>query len=257
MNRKSYKTVVISDVHLGTSHSKVTEVCNFLESVKCQKLILNGDIIDGWHLQKRNGKKNPWKKKHTVFFKVIMKMMERDGTEIIYIRGNHDDFLDSIAPFRFANIRILNYYILISNDKKYFITHGDVFDRVTTGIRWLAKIGDVGYNILLRLNKFVNKRRMKKGLPYYSLSQKIKSQVKQAVAYISDYEYQLVQFAWSKKMSGIICGHIHQPDNKMMQGVHYLNSGDWVESLTALTEDFNGKWEIYYYDKNLINLEEE
>jgi UDP-2,3-diacylglucosamine pyrophosphatase LpxH len=257
MNRTKHKTVILSDIHLGTSHSKSRELCQFLKSISCKKLILNGDIIDGWYLQKKNGKKNVWKKKHTEFFKVIIKMMEKDGTEIIYIRGNHDDFLDSIAPFRFANIRILNYYILRSKDKKYFVTHGDVFDKITTGIRWLAKIGDIGYSLLLRLNKYVNEKRMKRGQPYYSLSQKIKHQVKQAVAYISDYEHQLVQFAWSKKMDGIICGHIHHPANKMMQGIHYLNSGDWVESLTALTEDFEGNWEIYYYDKNLIKLDEE
>lgn len=257
MNRTPYKTVILSDIHLGTPHSKAKEVCTFLESIKCRKLILNGDIIDGWYLQKKNGKKNTWKKKHTFFFKIIIKMMERDGTNVIYIRGNHDDFLDMIAPFRFANIRVLNFYILKSNDKRYYVTHGDIFDSITTGLRWLAKIGDVGYSILLRLNKIINKRRLRKGLPYYSLSQIIKKQVKQAVSYVSDYENELVRLAKSKKMDGVICGHIHQPANDMIQGIHYLNSGDWVESLTALTEDHEGNWEIYYFDKNLINLEEE
>ena len=251
MNRTSYRTVVLSDIHLGTRHSKSRELCQFLSGIRCNKLILNGDIIDGWYPQKKNGK-NSWQKHHTDFFRVILKMMQNDGTEIIYIRGNHDDFLDSIAPFRFLNIRILNFYILRSNDKKYYVTHGDIFDTVTTGIRWLAKVGDIGYSILLRLNRIVNQRRIKKGLPYYSLSQKIKKQVKQAVSYISDYENELVRLAKSKKMDGVICGHIHQSANEMIQGIHYLNSGDWVESLTALTEDSEGNWSIYHFDKNQI-----
>lgn len=254
MNRKAYKTIVLSDIHLGAPHSKVEEVCHFLEGVKCKKLILNGDIIDGWHLQKGN-KKHSWKKKHTAFFKQIIKMMERDDMKVIYVRGNHDDFLDTVVPFRFANIRVLNFYIHKSNDKRYYVTHGDIFDSVTTGMKWLAKIGDIGYSILLRLNKYVNKRRLKKGLPYDSLSQKVKKQVKQAVSYISDFENQLAKLAKSKKMDGVICGHIHQSANEMIQGVHYLNSGDWVESLTALTEDFEGNWDIYHYDKNLIRLD--
>lgn len=251
MIRKEFKTIVLSDIHLGTPHSKAEEVCNFLESVRCKKLILNGDIVDGWYLQKGN-KKHQWKKKHTRFFKQIIKMMETDDTKVIYIRGNHDDFLDAVAPFRFANIRVLNFYVHKSKDRRYYVTHGDIFDSVTTGMKWLAKVGDVGYSILLRLNKYVNRRRRKKGLPYYSLSQKVKKQVKQAVSYVSDYENELVKLARSKKMDGVICGHIHQAANEMYQDIHYLNSGDWVESLTALTEDFDGNWDIFHYDKNLI-----
>jgi len=251
MSLTSYKTIVLSDIHLGTPHSKVTEVCRFLETVSCRKLILNGDIVDGWYLQKGN-RRNPWQKKHTAFFKQIIRMMERDDTKVIYIRGNHDDFLNAVAPFRFANIRVLNFYIHKSNDKRYYVTHGDVFDSVTTGMKWLAKVGDVGYSILLSLNKYVNRRRIKNGLPYYSLSQAVKKQVKQAVSYVSDYENQLAKLARAKKMDGVICGHIHQAANEMIQGIHYLNSGDWVESLTALTEDFDGNWQVYSYDKNLI-----
>lgn len=256
MARQTFKTIVLSDIHLGTSHSKAVEVCDFLDSVTCKKLILNGDIVDGWQLQK-GGRSNSWKKKHTAFFKRVMKMMGRDDTEVIYVRGNHDDFLDTVVPFRFANIRVVNFYVHKSAGKNYYVTHGDIFDSVTTGMRWLAKIGDVGYSVLLRLNKIVNKRRLKKGLPYFSLSQHVKKQVKQAVSYISDFETELVKLAKAKKMDGVICGHIHQAANEMIHGVHYLNSGDWVESLTALTEDFNGNWEIYYFNKNLIQIDED
>lgn len=251
MNRTAYRTVVVSDIHLGTSHSKSGELCEFLSGIKCDKLILNGDIIDGWYIQKNNGRK-VWKKKHTDFFREIMKMMQHDGTEVIYIRGNHDEFLNHLVPFQFINIRILNYYILDSNQKRYYVTHGDIFDSITTGMRWLAKIGDVGYTILLGLNKFINKRRIKRGKQYYSLSQKIKMQVKQAVSYISDFESELVRLARSKNLDGVICGHIHHPANEMIDGVHYLNSGDWVESLSALTEDFDGNWAVYRYDQNKI-----
>lgn len=251
MQKPAYKTIVLSDVHLGTTHSKATELCEFIDSVKCEKLILNGDIIDGWHLQK-GGKKGKWRKKHTAFFKSVIQMMDKYDTEVIYVRGNHDDFLDAVVPFNFFNIQIVNYHVHRSFDKEYYVTHGDIFDSITTGARWLARIGDVGYDILLHINKIVNKRRLKRGLPYFSLSQKIKKQVKQAVSYISDYEDQLAKLAKSKKMDGIICGHIHQSANYYIQGVHYLNSGDWVESLTALTEDFDGNWEVYHFDKTKI-----
>lgn len=251
--RTYYRTIVLSDIHLGTVHSKAKEVCDFLEQVQCKTLILNGDIIDGWALQK--AKKNGWKKKHTNFFKQIIKMMSRDNTKVIYLRGNHDDFLDNVLPFKFVNINIVNSYTLLSNNKRYLVTHGDIFDNITSGFNWLAKIGDIGYTFLLWLNKYVNKRRLRKGLPYYSISQKVKHQVKQAVSYISDYENELVKFAQNRKAQGIICGHIHQPADRMINDIHYLNSGDWVESLTALTEDDNGKWEIFHYDKNKINLD--
>lgn len=134
--RTYYPTVVLSDIHLGTSHSKTIEVSNFLKSVNCDRLILNGDIIDGWHLRKAGTKK--WQAKHTDFFKVIMKMMENFGTEVIYVRGNHDDFLDSLVPMTFYNVKIVKEYILETHGKRYYVTHGDLFDRVTTQMKWLA-----------------------------------------------------------------------------------------------------------------------
>lgn len=245
--RPHYRTIVLSDIHLGTTHSKVDEVSDFLSSVDCDRLILNGDIIDGWHLQKSGVKK--WKSQHTRFFKIIMKMMEKCGTEIIYVRGNHDDFLDNLAPLQFANISIVKDYILESNGRHYFVTHGDVFDKVTTEMKWLARLGDVGYTILLWMNGMYNKYRAKHGKPYYSLSQAIKHKVKSAVIYISDFESVLVDFARKRDCEGVICGHIHHPENRMIDGIHYLNSGDWVETLSALTEDENGNWEVVDYSE--------
>ena len=233
-----------SDIHLGTSHSKVAEVSHFLSTVNCDRLILNGDIIDGWHLQKSGVKR--WNAEHTRFFKVIMKMMEKCGTEIIYVRGNHDDFLDNLAPLHFSNIRIVKDYTLESAGRRYFVTHGDVFDKVTTEMKWLAKLGDVGYTLLLWLNGFYNRYRAGRET-LFSLSQAIKQKVKTAVSYISDFETVLVDFARQRQCDGVICGHIHHPENRMIGGIHYLNSGDWVETMSALTEDEQGNWQVVYY----------
>lgn len=250
--RTYYPTIVLSDIHMGSGHSHTEEVTFFLKHVDCDRLILNGDIIDGWQLQKQ-GKK--WETKHTDFFKVLMKMMENRGTEIIYVRGNHDDFLDRVAPLCIYNVSIVTNYQFQSHGKKYYVTHGDIFDTITTNMRWLAKLGDVGYTLLLWLNRIYNKRRAKLGKPYYSLSQKVKSKVKSAVSYMSDFEKELVALAESKKADAIICGHIHQAADKWYGDIRYLNSGDWVESLTALVEDKNGEWKIVTYEAWLKELE--
>lgn len=243
LKQNHYRTIVISDVHLGTKASKAKELVRFLKTNTCDKLILNGDIIDGWRLRK-SGK---WKKKHTRFFKVIMKMMENHNTKVIYTRGNHDDFLDNVLPLQIGGLTICKDYLHVSEGKKYWVIHGDIFDSITTNLKWLAKLGDVGYTFLLWLNKMYNNRRRKNGLAYQSLSQRIKGKVKTAVSYISDYETELVKLARARNYDGIICGHIHHPSINNMKGVMYLNSGDWVESLSALVEDMEGRWKIVNY----------
>ncbi|MCD8261175.1 MAG: metallophosphoesterase, partial [Bacteroides sp.] len=149
--RTYYPTVVLLDIHLGSSYSRTEEVTEFLKSINCDRLILNGDIIDGWQLQKGGSKK--WKSKHTDFFKVIMKMMENFGTEVIYVRGNHDDFLDSLAPMTFYNVKIVKEFIYTSHGRNYYVTHGDIFDTVTTRMKWLSMLGDMDYTFLLWINK--------------------------------------------------------------------------------------------------------
>ena len=250
--QKFYPTIVISDVHLGTEHSKTEQLAQFLRTVNCNTLILNGDIIDGWQLQK--GGRNQWKHEQTDLFKIMMKMMENYNTKIVYVRGNHDDFIDMIAPFSFANIEIVKDYTHERNGKRYYITHGDVFDHITSNMRWLAKLGDVGYTFLLWVNRVYNLHRAKKGLEYFSLSQLIKQKVKSAVSYISDFENELVALANNRNADGIICGHIHQPANKMIDGIHYLNSGDWVETMSALLEHEDGSWEVYMHTEQNRNL---
>ena len=171
------------------------------------------------------------------------------------MRGNHDDFLDSIAPIDFANLHIVKEYVLDGADgKRYFVTHGDIFDRVTTQMKWLAHLGDLGYTFLLWFNGIYNRYRAHRGKPYYSLSQHIKQRVKSAVSYISDFETTLAEFAVSRRCDGIICGHIHHPDNRYYGQIHYLNSGDWVETMSALTESTEGDWNIVYYAE--VELEE-
>ncbi|HEY4786050.1 MAG TPA: UDP-2,3-diacylglucosamine diphosphatase [Bacteroidales bacterium] len=243
--RNHYKTIVLSDIHLGSKNSKAKEVVRFLKKNTCDTLILNGDIIDGWQI-KKGGK---WKKKHTRFFRVVLKMMEKKETEVIYLRGNHDDFMDTIAPFTFGNLQIVKEYILERKGKRYLVLHGDIFDAITSHLKWLAILGDIGYNLLLWINKIYNNRRIRKGLPYYSLSQVVKQKVKRAVSYISNYETELVKLARKKECDGVICGHIHHPAITEYDDITYMNSGDWVESLTALVESYKGKWEIIYYSE--------
>jgi UDP-2,3-diacylglucosamine pyrophosphatase LpxH len=245
-----YKTIVLSDIHLGIKASKAKEVVHFLKHHKCETLILNGDIIDGWQLRK-SGK---WKKQHSNFFKHIIGLTSKKKCQIIYLRGNHDDFLEEILPLKIGNFSIKKHYTHFGVNKKYFVTHGDIFDNVTTKLKWIAKLGDVGYTFLLWLNRHYNTYREKRGLPYYSLSQVVKAKVKSAVSFISDYENELVKVAKARHCGGIICGHIHQPAIKVIDGIDYLNSGDWVESLTVLVEDIDGNWKIIYYQEWLTEF---
>lgn len=238
-----YKTLVISDVHLGTKGSKSKEIARFLKQFQCDNLILNGDIIDGWQLKKSGS----WKRKHTRFFNRILKLIEQHQTSVFYLRGNHDDFLDQILPLQIGRLQILSEMTYESNGKKYFITHGDIFDSITTNLRWIAYLGDLGYTFLLWLNRIVNYYRFRSGLPYFSFSQYVKGKVKQAVSFVDDYEKELAKMAKSKGCDGIICGHIHKAENRMIEGIHYLNSGDWVETMSALAEDHEGNWELIYY----------
>jgi UDP-2,3-diacylglucosamine pyrophosphatase LpxH len=239
-----YKTLVLSDLHLGTNMSKAKELVRFLKVNTCDTLILNGDIIDGWRL-KKSGR---WKKRDTRFFRILIKMIEKYNTKVIYIRGNHDDFLDSITPFEIGNLSIRKDYIYESFNKRYYVTHGDIFDRITTHMKWVAMLGDIGYSLLLWLNKQYNNKRIRKGMPYHSISQAIKHRVKRAVNYISSFQEELIRIAKKKHCGGVICGHIHQPAIRKEQDVLYLNSGDWVESMSALAEHYDGKWEILYYE---------
>lgn len=240
------RTVIISDVHLGTHDCKAREVNHFLKYTRCDKLILNGDIIDGWRLKQAGY----WPKTHTRFIRLILKKMEKRGTEIIYLRGNHDDVLAKFLPIAFENLHIVEDHVHESADgKRYFVLHGDVFDTVTKNFVFLAYLGDWGYRALMRLNRFYNSWRAWRGKEYYSISKAIKARVKQAVSHVSNFEQHIAELAKSRGCTGVMCGHIHTAADRMMGEVHYLNSGDWVESLTAIVEHYDGRFELIEFAK--------
>jgi UDP-2,3-diacylglucosamine pyrophosphatase LpxH len=226
-----YKTIIVSDIHLGTKDSQAKEFIKFLDEHPTEQLILNGDIVDGWALQR--GSK--WKKQHT---KVILKLLELSKkTDIVWIRGNHDDFLSDFFMIKMSNITLCEDYMIGIKRKKYLIFHGDILDVFSSTWKWIAKIGSVGYDIALTLNTWYNKYRSWRGLPYYSISKHIKDKVKSAVSFILDFEENAAKIAKQRKCSGVIIGHIHTAEDRMIGDIHYLNSGDWVESKTAILID--------------------
>lgn len=238
-----FKTIILSDIHLGTKHCQATQVCDFLKHCKAERIILNGDIIDGWALKRQGG----WKKEHTRFIRLILKRIEKKGTEVIYLRGNHDDIMERFLPLNFGSLSLVDEYIHETTSGRYLVIHGDVFDSVTQNTKWIAVLGDKGYQFLMTVNRLYNRYRAWRGKDYYSLSKKIKAKVKQAVSYISDFEEQVERLARDRGCDGIICGHIHTPANKHIGKIHYLNSGDWVESSTAIVEHQDGSFEVLNY----------
>ena len=226
----------MSDLHLGARQSQTDKIIKFLEENQADTLILNGDIIDGWAL-KGNGK---WTKDCTKIFRKFMKMSEKD-TKVVYIRGNHDDFLKDFIPFKLNNIRIVRKYVHNGIDgRKYFCFHGDVLDFVIMEARWLAVIGGWSYDIVIKFNTIYNKIRKWFKLPYHSLANTIKQSVKGAINFVSDFEENAKGLTKQKGYDVAVCGHIHHPKLEN----DYMNSGDFCENSTCLVEDYNGEWKI-------------
>jgi UDP-2,3-diacylglucosamine pyrophosphatase LpxH len=232
-----YQAIVVSDLHLGTKDSKAEEFIEFIDTHPTDLLILNGDIIDGWAINR--GAK--WKKQHT---KVISKLLQLSNkTQIIWIRGNHDEFIQDFIGTNLGRIEIKEDYRLtiqrwVENDvyrnENYYVFHGDVVDVFITKYKWLSKIGAIGYDFALTLNRWYNTYRKWRNLPYQSISQKIKGGVKAATNYINDFEITALSMAHKKGCNGVICGHIHQPEDRIINGHRYLNSGDWIENMSAI-----------------------
>jgi UDP-2,3-diacylglucosamine pyrophosphatase LpxH len=232
----NWKTIIMSDLHLGARQSQTDKIISFLDNNTTEKLILNGDIIDGWAL-KGNGK---WTKDCTKIFRKFMKMSEKN-TKVVYIRGNHDDFLKDFIPFKLNNIRIVRKYIHTGIDnRKYFCFHGDVLDFVIMEARWLAVIGGWSYDIVIKFNTIYNKIRKWFKLPYHSLANTIKQSVKGAINFVSDFEQNAKGLTKQKGYDVAVCGHIHHPKIEN----DYMNSGDFCENSTCLVEDYNGEWKI-------------
>jgi len=218
----------MSDLHLGARQSQTDKVLKFLEENESETLILNGDIIDGWAL-KSGGK---WKSECTKIFRKFMKRSEK-GTKVVYIRGNHDDFLKPFVPFTLSNIEIVRKYTHIGADgRKYYCFHGDVLDFIIMKVRWLAVLGGWSYDFVIKLNTLYNKIRR--------TFNDIKQSVKGAINFVSDFEENAKGLTKEKECDVAVCGHIHQPKLE----IDYMNSGDFCENSTCLVEDFNGKWHI-------------
>jgi UDP-2,3-diacylglucosamine pyrophosphatase LpxH len=245
-----FKTIFLSDVHLGTPDCKVREVNDFLRRTRCQKLVLNGDIIDAWHLRR----KVQWNSAHTRFVRLVLRKIEKEGTEVVYLRGNHDDLLHRFLPLRLGRLQIVNEHIHESPHGRYLVVHGDGFDHVTSNHPWVAVLGAIGYGWLLQLNRVWNWGCRVTGREPFSLSKYIKARVKQAICWTGRYEEQLQELARQRKCQGIICGHIHTPADKRVGEIHYLNSGDWVESLTAAVEHLDRRFEVITYQQFLQQL---
>ena len=238
-----YRTIFISDVHLGTRDCKAEELNNFLKHNSCETLYLVGDIIDGWRIQQNKWR---WKQSHTNVIRRILGASKRD-TKVIYIAGNHDEFLRPMLSygFSFGNIEICNRYTHEGIDgKKYLVVHGDMFDGITKVAPWLSFLGDKAYDFILAVNTRYNWLRHRLGFGYWSVSKYLKLQIKRAVSYIFQFESNVTDYCRRKGYDGIICGHIHTAEIKNIDGIIYMNDGDWVESCTALVEHHDGRWEI-------------
>lgn len=235
-----YRSIFISDIHLGTKRARTAELLEFLRSTESDQLYIVGDFIDNWSLRKAWY----WDQLHN---DVIQKLLRkaRKGTKLVYIPGNHDENFRNFLNLRFGRVAVLEETVhLCANGKRYLVLHGDKFDGVVRFAPWLARLGDTAYEFSMELNAAVNGVRRFLRLPYWSLSAYLKNRVKKAVEFISHFEVAVVREARARNCHGVICGHIHTPDDRLIDGIHYLNDGDWVESCTALVEHADGTFEI-------------
>ncbi|MFM5885704.1 MAG: UDP-2,3-diacylglucosamine diphosphatase [Novosphingobium sp.] len=234
--KRKCRTIWISDIHLGTRGCNADLLLDFLRAHECETLYLVGDIVDGWRLKKGWY----WPDAHSEVVRRVLKMAHR-GTRVVLIAGNHDEMLRPYAGLSFGGVEIALEAIHVTADKRrLLITHGDAFDVVVLYHRWLAFLGDQAYELLLRGNVLLNAVRRRLKMPYWSLSSYLKKRVKNAVAFIGEFEEAVAHAARERHVDGVVCGHIHCAEIRQIGGVTYYNDGDWVESCTALVEDFNG-----------------
>ncbi len=246
--KRKVELVVISDTHLGTYGCHAKEILQYLNSVKPKKLVLNGDIIDIWQFRKRY-----FPKAHLQIIKKILAFASK-GTKVYYITGNHDEKMRRFSDTKMGNIQILDKLVLNLDGKKAWFFHGDIFDASIQHTKWIAKLGGWGYDFLILFNRFLNVCLAKLGKEKYSLSKKIKDSVKGAVKFVSNFEQSATDLAIDNEYDYVVCGHIHQPiirEVKNKKGsCTYLNSGDWIENLTAL-EYNNEQWTLYHFNEKL------
>ncbi|MEW5728318.1 MAG: UDP-2,3-diacylglucosamine diphosphatase [Pseudomonadota bacterium] len=240
---RRYRAIWISDVHLGTRGCKAEFLLDFLKNTDSDDLYLVGDIVDGWRL-KRSWY---WPQAHN---DVVQKLLRkaRKGTRVIFVPGNHDEFAREYLEHSFGDIQVMDHAVHETADgKKLLVLHGDRFDGVVKYAKWLAHLGDWAYTLALTLNHWFNLARRRLGYPYWSLSAYLKHKVKNAVAFIADFEAAMAEEARRAGVDGVVCGHIHHAETRMVDGILYCNDGDWVESCTALVEHFDGRIEILHW----------
>jgi UDP-2,3-diacylglucosamine pyrophosphatase LpxH len=245
--KREVEVVILSDIHLGTYGCHAKELVAYLKSVSPKVLILNGDVIDGWAFSKRY-----FPNSHMAVLSEFFKMMKK-GTQVIYITGNHDEFLRKYTDLSMGNLFLTDKYLLEIEGKKHWIFHGDVFDHTTSGgAKFIAKLGGMGYDWLILVNRAINWVLEKFGKGKVSLSKKVKNSVKKAVKFIGDFEKKATEIAINNHYDYVICGHIHQPADKIWTtekgSVHYLNSGDWIENLSWLEFD-KGNWNLKFFNE--------
>ena len=250
--KRKLDIVVISDVHLGTFGCRATELNNYLKTINPKTIILNGDIIDIWQFNKRY-----FPKPHMKVIKQLMSFIT-SGTKVYYITGNHDEMLRKFKGFRLGSFEIVNKVILDIDGKKGWFFHGDVFDVTMQHSKWLAKLGGIGYDTLIMITTAVNWISEKLGYGKLSFSKKIKNSVKSAIKFINNFETTASDIAIEEGYDYVVCGHIHQPEIKEIENNNgktlYLNSGDWIENLTAL-EYHNGTWKLYSYLEDQLTID--
>ncbi|QZP09710.1 UDP-2,3-diacylglucosamine diphosphatase [Caenibius sp. WL] len=245
--RRRYRTIWISDVHLGTRGCNAEMLIDFLDSVDSETLYLVGDIIDGWRLKK----KFYWPASHNEIVWRILKRARR-GTRIVYIPGNHDEMFRQFTGLNFGGVEIRRAAFHTTADgRRLMVLHGDEFDTVMLAHRWLAFVGDALYHVLMGCNRRVNAVRRRFGLPYWSLSKVAKHKVKNAVEFISRYEQVVSRAAAERGVDGVVCGHIHTAEIRDFDGVAYYNDGDWVEGCTALVEHMDGRMEVLHWPEEM------
>ena len=241
--RQRYRTIWISDVHLGTRGCNADMLIDFLDHVDSDTMYLVGDIVDGWRLRK----KFYWPAAHNDVVWRLLKRARR-GTRMVYIPGNHDEALRQFTGLDFGGIEIRRNALHETVDgRRLLVLHGDEFDAITLAQPWLAHVGDVAYNALMALNRWVNAGRRLLGMPYWSLSKHAKARVKNAVAFISRFEEIVADAAGARGVDGVVCGHIHTAEMRDIAGVAYYNDGDWVEGCTALVEHEDGRMEVLHW----------
>lgn len=251
--RRQYRTIWISDVHLGTRGCNAEMLIDFLDSVDSETMYLVGDIIDGWRLKK----KFYWPASHNDIVWRILKRARR-GTRIVYIPGNHDEMFRQFTGLNFGGVEIRRAAFHTTADgRRLMVLHGDEFDTVMLAHRWLAFVGDALYHVLMGINRRVNTVRRRFGLPYWSLSKVAKHKVKNAVEFISRYEEIVSRAAAERGVDGVVCGHIHTAEIRDFDGVAYYNDGDWVEGCTALVEHADGRMEVLHWPEEIARRDAE